>query len=346
MDKSIKLAVAGSGKTSYLVNNLNEVDKTLIITYTHNNHASILERVEERFNKVPDNIEVQTFFTFLYSFCFSPFLLEEIDAKGIYWDFPPNHTRFFPRDDDDDLRFYRSKEKLLYHNRISKLLLTKKVTKRIINRLEKYYSKLYIDEVQDIGGHDFNLIMNLMKAEIEIKLVGDFFQHTYSTSYDGNINKTLHDDLKTFIKKFEKKNIKVVTDDLNKSWRCAPKICQFIKENLGIEIYSHTDKKFDMVYLEEKEQIQKIFDDNDIIKLFYQKSDSYKCYAKNWGDCKGENHHNDVCVVLNKKATSYFKKNKLYKLPSRSRNKLYVACSRPNQNLYLVSQETLDKTIN
>lgn len=345
MDKTIKLAVAGSGKTSHLVNNLNKVETALIVTYTHSNHASIIDRIKERFEEVPKSIEVLTFFTFLYRFCFSPFLLDEIDAKGIYWDYPPKHTRFFPRDDKNDIRFYRNKDHLLYHNRISKLLLTKGITKKIIDRLEKYYSKLYIDEVQDIGGHDFDLVMELMNANIEIRLVGDFFQHTYSTSYDGNTNKTLHDEIDSYIERFKEKNLDVDTKDLNKSWRCSPSVCQFIRTNLGIDIYPHTKKKSGVSIIQDEDEVRNIFSDNDIIKLFYQKSDSYGCYSKNWGDSKGENNYQDVCVILNKKASSYFKKGKLDELPARSRNKLYVACSRANKNLYLIDQKILDSVI-
>ena len=38
MDKKLVLAVAGSGKTTEIINKVNYDDKTIIITYTENNY--------------------------------------------------------------------------------------------------------------------------------------------------------------------------------------------------------------------------------------------------------------------------------------------------------------------
>ena len=41
MDKKLVLAVAGSGKTTEIINKVNYDDKTIIITYTENNYNNI-----------------------------------------------------------------------------------------------------------------------------------------------------------------------------------------------------------------------------------------------------------------------------------------------------------------
>ncbi|VTM51632.1 Uncharacterised protein [Klebsiella quasipneumoniae] len=43
-------------------------------------------------------------------------------------------------------------------------------------RLERFYDYLYVDEVQDFAGHDFNLLLEVSQANIGIRFVGDFYQ--------------------------------------------------------------------------------------------------------------------------------------------------------------------------
>ncbi|MDB4643580.1 hypothetical protein OAF48_03945 [Flavobacteriaceae bacterium] len=84
-----------------------------------------------------------------------------------------------------------------------------------------------------------------------------------------------------------------------------------------------------------------IFEDESIVKLFYRENNKYQCYSRNWGDCKGENHYENVCVVLNKTSMDKYNKGKLNELKPVSKNKLYVACSRANNNLYLIDESEI-----
>lgn len=56
MDRRLMLAVAGSGKTTYLINKLNLERRFLIVTYTDNNLANIRQRIINTFGYVPQNI--------------------------------------------------------------------------------------------------------------------------------------------------------------------------------------------------------------------------------------------------------------------------------------------------
>lgn len=80
MDKRIVLAVAGSGKTTEIINKINYNDKSLIVTYTENNYNNIKKKILEKFNEIPSNIRIYTYFTFLYSFCFLP-LKENLEVN-------------------------------------------------------------------------------------------------------------------------------------------------------------------------------------------------------------------------------------------------------------------------
>ena len=338
MDKELILAVAGSGKTSLIVSRLNLEERFLLITYTINNTKNLRRSIIEKFGHFPKNIELLSYYNFLYSFCLRPFLAYKMKPKGIFWENTPQYTDRFKL---DDIRRYITKGRMLYHNRIAKLLEQCNVLDDINNRLTKYYDHLLIDEVQDFAGHDFNLLINILKSDINILLVGDFYQHTFDTSRDGKTNSTLHDDFAKYQGRFIKQNIEIDKEHLSKSYRCTKNVCEFITNNLGINIESHKDEESMVSFVTEEDEIMAIFKDDSIVKLFYRENYKYQCYSRNWGDSKGENHYENVCVVLNKTAMDKYKKGKLNELKPVSKNKLYVACSRANNNLYLIDENKI-----
>lgn len=215
----------------------------------------------------------------------------------------------------------------------------KNVVQDINNRLSKYFDILMIDEIQDFAGHDFNLLISIVKAPLDILLVGDFYQHTFDTSRDGKVNSTLHDDYSRYKSAFERMGLKVDTTSLIKSYRCNPEICLFIKEKIGIEIESHRSSSSTITIVNNTEEALDIFRNNSIIKLFYQEHQKYTCHSRNWGECKGEDKYVDVCVVLNKTTWNQYRKGSLDNLPAQTKNKLYVACSRTKGNMFIVSDE-------
>ena len=189
MDKSVIFAVAGSGKTTHIIKQLSLNERSLIITYTKNNVNNLKNSIIEKFGYFPENITLFSYFTFLYSFCFMPFLSNKIKSKGMFWELPPSWTYQVKR---NKIEFYRASNMLLYHNRIAKLLAVCNVLDDVNSRLDKYFDNLFIDEIQDFAGNDFNFLRSIVKAEVGILFVGDFYQHTFDTSRDGSVNKTLH----------------------------------------------------------------------------------------------------------------------------------------------------------
>lgn len=330
MDKRVIFAVAGSGKTTYILNDLTLEKRSVIVTYTNNNIKNLKRGIIEKFGLFPDNITLLPYFTFLYSFCFRPLLSYSIRTKGI--NYKPNPNRFEKK---DNLRYYIDSNKRVYSNRISKLLEYKNEIPNVKARLEKYFDNIYIDEIQDFGGNDFNFLKNISSSSINILLVGDFYQHTFDTSRDGVINKNIHNDYQKYKALFEKMGLVVDISSLVKSWRCSPSVCEFISENLRIGIESHKMEATVVKIIEDKEEALEIYHNNSIVKLFYQENYKYDCFSRNWGDSKGENHYHDICVVLNK--TTFDKINDLSELNPQTKNKLYVACSRANNNLYFVN---------
>lgn len=338
MDKRIIFAVAGSGKTSLIIENLTLEKRSLLITYTENNFINLRSKIINKFGYFPDNIQVYSYFTFLYSFCYKPFLAFKVKAKGINWE--PVLPRFTKTTSP---KHYMDSYRRLYHARIARLFQEMKVLSDINARLEKYYDNVFVDEVQDFAGHDFNLLSSICQANINITFVGDYFQHTFDTSRDGPTNKNLHVDYQKYQAKFSAMSLHVDLETLSGSYRCSPTICNFISDLIGIDISSHREDVKAIEFIEESERIDELMKCSNTVKLFYQNHQKYQCYSKNWGASKGEDHYNDVCVILNNTTLKQFKSGKLDELVPQTKNKLYVACSRAKGNLYFIAEKLLKK---
>lgn len=336
MDKRVIFAVAGSGKTTHLVNQLNENERFLLVTYTNNNVINLREGIIEKFGYFPENIRLYSYYSFLYGFCYKPFLHDKLGTKGI--NYKPNLNRYAK---SDKREYYIDKNNRLYSSRISKLIIKLELCEDVSKRISKYFDHLFIDEIQDFGGHDFNLLKKLAESEVSMKFVGDFFQHTFDTSRDGRTNSNLHKDFDKYRKEFESMGLTIDDTTLSKSYRCSPTICQYIADNLGIEIESHNSVGTTVENIEDTSRIKEIVADDFIVKLFFKEHYKFSCHSRNWGDSKGENQYHDVCVVLNKTTMKLFEKGKLDELKPTTKNKLYVAISRARNNLYLIEEDKL-----
>lgn len=331
MDKRVMFAVAGSGKTTYLINQLNETDNFLLVTYTNNNVHNLRMGIIKKFGYFPTNIKLLSYYSFLYGFCFKPFLNDKCGTKGINYEHIQNNFSKV-----NERKHYIDKTNRIYNARISKLLLKSNEQQSVTDRISKYFHHLFIDEIQDFGANDFNLLKEISKANVGLTYVGDFFQHTFDTSRDGNVNANLHNDFAKYIKEFEQMGLQPDSTTLSKSHRCSPTVCKFITDSLGIKIESHREDETTVKYIDNEEEANAIFSDSAIVKLFYKEHYKFDCFSRNWGDSKGEDKYFDVCVVLNKTTLDKYQKGKTQELPATTKNKLYVALSRAKNNLYLI----------
>ena len=214
------LAVAGSGKTTFLIDRLNLEQRFLLVTYTRNNYEHLRRSITRKFGFFPENIKVLKYFQFLYSFCFKPYCGLGMKAKGICFDFPPDWTRYHRGED----AFYRTTAGRMFSNRIAHYCITNSVD-YIKERLDKYYDFFFIDEVQDLAGHDFNLLLSILPDRCDSLFVGDFYQHTYETSNDGNVNHGLYDVYRRYLRKWTDVGVTIDTTTLSRTHRCSAEVC-------------------------------------------------------------------------------------------------------------------------
>ena len=337
MDKELVLATAGSGKTTEIINKLNKENKILLITYTDANYDILKNKVIEKFKEIPNNIKIYTYFSFLYSVCFAP-LKRNWDIRGL--DFRDINNKYLKK---ENIEYYLNKRnRKMYHRRLASFC-NKQLIDEIKNRLEKYFDIIYVDEVQDFAGHDFNFLLNILEANVKFFMVGDYYQHSYDSSQDGNVNINLYKNYDKYINMFKQKNIAINIDLLKKSKRCSATVCKFIKNKIGINIES--DKKNETIVkeIDTNEEILKIIENKKIVKLFYNNHIKYNIEnTNNWGNSKGETYK-DVSVILNDNTYKMYKKNMLNKLPQQTKNKLYVACSRTKNNLYFIEEKKITR---
>lgn len=334
MDKKLIMAVAGAGKTTYLIDQLNEDKNFLIITYTKNNYESLREAVIRKFNYIPSNIKIYTYFTFLYNFCFRPFE-KNTNSKGLEYGLIAER-----RANSSELMYYMNRYTMkMYAPRLSKLCKNS-INDKVKSRIEKYFNFLFIDEIQDFAGNDFNFILELTKCNLNILYVGDFYQHTFDTSRDGNTNVNLFEDYNKYINKIKGEELQVDSTTLIKSRRCTKNVCNFVRDKLNINIYSYEQRESTVKEITDKSEIDKIMRDDKIVKLFYQNSRKFIGNTENWGNSKGKTYDN-VCVILNPNSYKLFKQEQLDSMAPSTKNKFYVACTRSRNNLFFIQEKDI-----
>jgi len=344
MDKRLILAVAGSGKTTHILNQLRPDRRSLILTFTRQNLVSLDQSIRERHGGIiPPNVEIQTYFSFLYSFCIRPYFSYRLRDKGLL--FGPIPARYV-RTSKQSREHYLTSGRYIYAARAAKMIDVFGMLPDVVRRLGLFFDDLFVDEVQDFASNDFNFLLRLADADVRCLCVGDYFQHTYDTSRDGATRSGLHKNgLDPYVAIFKDAGFDVDRSTLLNSHRCSPDVCSFISNEIGIEIGSARTDRTDVRWIKDEAEARRVLVDNSIVKLFYKQHRDYACYSNNWGNSKGLNLYRDVCVVLNPTSFRLLSNGQGKDLKPDTKNKIYVACSRAKRNLYFVEQNLLKRIL-
>lgn len=361
MAKQIMLAVAGAGKTYTICNNLDPKNKNLILAFTHENIHNINNELIKRFGKIPELTNVMTYDSFLYRYILCPFEPTILRAfkvtnfvrKGITMQKPPDRTKIindrcvanvsYKR--KDEFEHYQINGRY-YCGTLAELILYVKENKiklvvKVANYLNTFYEQIFIDEFQDYRMYDFDLIISLVQKLNNVLLVGDYYQH--SVSGDNNSGKPFNKmNKQTYIEFLENKKINVDTITLNKSRRCPKLVCKFVEEKLKIQFACNNSHNGNIFWVDES-NIDKILQDNSVVKLMWNNAKKYSFNAVNWSYSKGDTY-DAICVILTDKFSNL--QNVDFDIDTISeitRNKLYVAITRTKGDLYFVTKDIFDK---
>lgn len=222
------ISAAGSGKTTFIVNDsLSKKDKkVLILTYTIDNLSEIKKKMIELNGVIPHNIEIKSWFSFLLSEGVRPYqnyLYEKKRIKSIMFTNGVS-TRFVKKTDIE--KYYLHSGEYIYTDKISLFVAecNNKSKGAVINRLELMYDTIYIDEVQDLAAYDFEILELLFKSKINMVLVGDIRQATYSTNNSYKYKKYKGSNIYELFKLWEKDDLCEI-QHRNECYRSNQAIC-------------------------------------------------------------------------------------------------------------------------
>jgi len=342
------VAAAGSGKTTYLINRaLEQTDRrTLITTFTLANEEEIRKRFIKINGCIPQNVTVQTWFSFLLEHGARPFQGQFTEKKiGSVFLIPGQSAQFIEETNLE--KHYFTDDFQIFSDKLAKFVIKCNTGSgnAVIERISRIYDNIFIDEVQDLAGYDLEFLKLLFNSKSNILLVGDPRQGTYSTNNSSKARKFRKGDIIYF---FDDTSISIEKDDhtLTTNWRCNASICSFsdalypnLKRTLsGNSIVTNHDgvffvrKKDVDIYLKRFRPFQLRYNIRTNV------SDNYG--VKNFGDSKGLEFER-VLIYPPSTVVDWLKGKG--DVAATTRSKFYVALTRAKYSVGIVFDYT-DKT--
>lgn len=229
LDNHVIVASAGSGKTTLIVDHAcsDSAQRAAMITYTTNGRDELEVRTYARFGHIPPHVFISTWFSFLLRHFVRPYqnCLYDLRVAGIHF----VNGQSAPYITADNIRrHYFSKPELIYSDKISKFAceVIRRADGAPIKRFEQVFSRLFIDESQDLAGYDLELVELLMRSQVQIVLVGDHRQATYTTNSASKNKKYRRAKIVDKFLEWEKADL-CELEYHNYSYRCVQAICDF-----------------------------------------------------------------------------------------------------------------------
>lgn len=230
----LMIAAAGSGKTTYLVTKALEVseENVLITTYTEENEREIRRKIIDKNGSIPQNITVQTWFSFLLQHGVRPYqgsMNSKLFGKRIgFYLSSKRSAKGCP--ERNFFRYYFTQGLKIYSDKISKFIFrcNEKTGGGVISRISRIYQHIFVDEVQDLAGWDLETIKMLFRTQSKILLVGDPRQVPYLTNHSSKYEKYTNGKIKEFVEtECHRLNCAIDQVTLSKTHRNNQSICDF-----------------------------------------------------------------------------------------------------------------------
>lgn len=335
------IAAAGSGKTTYLLEQaLTEPKKrVLLVTYTNENLREIDARLWEANKSHPTNVETMTLFEFLLRECVKPYQTYKAEIARIRSvNFISAKPPFMKRNDFE--KYYLDSASNIYSDAVSDLawVLNSVSGGKVIRRLEAIYDKVLIDEMQDLAGWDLEFLLLLLQSSIQVVMVGDLRQAIYLTNRSNKNSQFRGANLMNWIE------ARVLAEECTKvehtqSFRCIQPICDFadslypalpVTKSENIQSTEH-----DGVFLVHEADVgayRKYFEPQEL--RWDKRNKEAGPSAKNFGQVKGLTFSR-VLIFPTGPISSFVEDGTV--LPEVSAAKFYVAVTRARQSVGIVT---------
>lgn len=360
------IAAAGSGKTTYLISEAIRLhnEKVLITTYTQENEQEIRLKFIEKCKCIPQNVTIQTWFSFLIQHGVKPYqgILNEImyhrsvtglilvnnrsglryktDRFSVYWG-----------EEEAFEKHYFNSDMKIFSDKLAKFVYKadEKSEGKVFNRISRMFSHIFIDEVQDLAGYDLELIKKMFRSTSSVILVGDPRQVTYLTHHEQKFEKYKDGKIKDFLINECKRPIKYMIDDttLNNSHRNNKDICEF-----SSKLYSGSDfnpvspcscdgcrnksTEHEGLFIVKPDYVNEYLKRYSPVQLRWSATikTNPNFLTLNMGQSKGKTFER-VLIYPTKEMTKWVKDNHT-KLESSTRAKFYVAVTRAKYSVGIV----------
>jgi hypothetical protein len=242
-------------------------------------------------------------------------------------------------------RYLSGKQQLVKKDSASELVmfLNEQSHGAVIDRLEKVYSHVYIDEMQDMAGHDLSIVEMLFDSGIDVICVGDNKQATYST-HNARKNKGKSGrNLWEFCANKESNGVATIEENMV-SRRFNSNICAFANSvypnTKNITTCMNVVTEHDGVFAIESKNVRQYYEYfNPIVLKYSRATDVGGVASYNYGECKGMTFDR-VLLYPTKPLAAFLADKKLDK-----QEKYYVAVTRPRYSLAIVVNKLPTSTI-
>jgi DNA helicase-2/ATP-dependent DNA helicase PcrA len=354
-NNKVIIAAAGSGKTTHIINEALKIKdgRVLLTTYTEANEAEIRKKIIAENKCIPENITVQTWFSFLLQHGARPYQgsLFHKDINGLV--LMNQQSARYAKESDTENHYFTDTQKI-YSDKLSKFVIkcNENSSSAVIDRLSRIYTHIFIDEVQDLAGYDLELLKLFFTSPSRIVLVGDPRQGTYSTNNSAKNKQYKKSQIVYFFDNNEiQKDLEIDSDSLTTNYRSNQKICDFSNKIFPDHVATSSGQSeitnHDGVFLVRENDVDAYVDEySSCVQLRDSvKEDrvSKKIGAINFGNSKGLSFDR-VLIYPTKPIMDWIKDNNSELKPT-SRCKFYVAVTRARYSVGIVYDYTDDEEI-
>lgn len=337
------IAAAGSRKTTFVVEEaINRIQqRILVLTYTIYNLNQIRQYFIEEAGIVPSNVTVQSWYQFLLQDCSRPYQPVLYDKKRIetICFVEGKSSTHVPR--NNITRYYFADGERMYTDKISDFACScnAKSGGLVIKRLEEMYNCIFIDEIQDLSGYDFDFLKLLFESQIEIIVVGDNRQATYFTNCSPKNKKYRGQNITTLFRNWEKKGLCKIAER-NDCYRSNQHICDVADalypdmprtQSRNQEVTGH-----DGVFIISSDDLRDYVRQYRPTVLRYNKTtNTERLRALNFGVSKGQSFER-ILIFPNGPIKNFLKTKNVDKLKDKTKALLYVAMTRARYSVAFV----------
>jgi DNA helicase-2/ATP-dependent DNA helicase PcrA len=203
-----------------------------------NEHSIRQQLIKENKGTIPANVTIQPWFSFLLEHGVRPYRYWNKRVDGLKLTNEASGIKEIIKKDgkiikvqwaeDENLyKHYFTDSMDVYSDKIAKLVIkcNEKSAGRVIHRLERIFRRIYIDEVQDMAGWDYEIIKLLLKSSICVTMVGDPRQTVYQTHIEKKYSSYSNGRIREFIQEKCKRICDIDERTLKDSHRNTTAIC-------------------------------------------------------------------------------------------------------------------------